>query len=365
MKRATILSLVLGAFSTFASASQIQGFVSGYAAGNIDEKKYVGGVETTSSQHTDFTWGLGAEFLAFPVGPLMVGGGLGYFSMQKDGGNNIVMTAVPVWAYLGAIAPESWPARPYVGARVGYPIAATEYATWWDKPFHFFVTGNVGVQFPFHVGLEIDCTYLTMNKYFKPLDGGFRVTSVKFGGSITFHFDLSGNSAEPEKAPEEDEKPAAKTETENFSYGYSYSDENENTESSYSDPYSSYSEQPAEEPAESAAEPEESAEQASEEPVADESSSEEPSSSDTDSAPADEASSDEAPAEEAAAEPSEESPAEEVAEAAAEEPAAEPAPEPEPVAKKVSKKTSKKKSSKKSKSKKTSKKSTAKSKKRR
>lgn len=40
MKRvSTTLAFVLGAFATFSSAAQIQGIVTGYAPGDVDEKK--------------------------------------------------------------------------------------------------------------------------------------------------------------------------------------------------------------------------------------------------------------------------------------------------------------------------------------
>lgn len=318
------LALALGAFVTFSSAAQIQGFVSGYAPGNVKEKKEVKGVESSRDLHTDFMWGLGAEYLAFPVGPLMVGGGLGFFSVQTDGGYNVVMPSVPLWLSVGVIGPDSWKVRPYLGARVGYPIPATNYLTWWDKPQDFFVTGNVGVQLPYHMGVEFDCTYLTMDKYFSKHGVNFRLSSVKFGGSITVHFDLSGKSAEADKAATVNDAVVAEPVVEENYDAYAPSSVNENSEST--DPYSNYGEPAAENmTGEPSAEPAYDAAPAEEQPAAE--------------------SSEVAPVEEPAAEaPAEESPAEEAVaeEAPAEEPAAEPAPEPEkkPVAKKA---TSKKK----------------------
>ncbi|MCF0224716.1 MAG: hypothetical protein HUK20_10640 [Fibrobacter sp.] len=195
-KFSSALAFVLGAFVSFSSAAQIQGFVSGYAPGNVDEKRESHG---TTKLHSDFMWGLGAEFLANPAGPLIVGGGLGFFSVQKDGGDIVVMPSVPLWASIGVIGPDNWAVRPYVEARFGYPIPAARFATWWDKPMNLFATGVVGAQLPYHMGVEFDCTYLTMDKYFKKYDQNFHLNSIKVGGSITVHFDLFNSSNEYKK----------------------------------------------------------------------------------------------------------------------------------------------------------------------
>lgn len=360
MKRvSTVLALALGACVTFSSAAQIQGFVSGYAPGNVQQKKTAKGIDTNTDLNSDISFGFGGEFLVFPAGPLMVGGGLGLFSVQKDGDNNIVMPSIPLWGSVGVIGPEEWGTRPYFEARIGYPIPATNYITWWRSPLNFFATVAVGAQLPYNVGIELDWTYLTMNKKFEDLaDVNFRLSSMKFGGSITVHFDLFGGSASAKKKSDEWGDIAAEPTAEPAAE--SSSSESENTEpASYEDYYSSYSdsstEQPAEEPVaeEPAAEPvaEETAEPAAEETPAEEPAAEEP-------AQAEEASAEEAPAEETPAE-------EAVAEPAAEEPVAEevaPEPAPKPAAKKASKKKSSKKTTKKTATKKKSK---AKSKKKR
>ncbi|MCQ2096626.1 MAG: hypothetical protein MJY87_01620 [Fibrobacter sp.] len=379
MKRvSTTLAVVLGAFA-FSSAAQIQGFFSGYAPTIVDEYKEVKGKEIYSELNSDFMWGLGAEFLANPVGPLVVGGGLGFFSLQQDGDVYVVMPSIPLWASVGVVGPEQWTVRPYLEFRAGYPIPATGLSTWWDKPLNFFVTGSIGVQLPYHMGVEFDYTYISMDKYFKDYDVNFRLASAKFGGSITIHFDLSGSSSEPAAVPARKAdvvKPA-----EEFSSEAS-SDMSENVESAPAEEhtYGDYSEQPAEEPEvqESVAEPvteygseESSDEQAVEETA--ESGAEEENSSAEESV-AEESSAEEAPAEETVAEESvaEETPAEETAEPAVEpepkpEPAAAPEPKPEPAAKKAgSKKSAKnakaKKGSKKDKKKAGAKKSTKKGK---
>lgn len=349
MKRvSTVLALALGSFFTFSSAAQIQGFVTGYAPGNVKEKATAKGVDSDRDLNSGFAWALGAEFLTFPTGPLMVGGGLGFFSVQADGDDNIVMPSVPLWGSVGVIGPDRWDARPYFEARIGIPLPATNYITWWRKPLNFFATAAVGVQLPYNMGVELNWTYLTMSKSYKDIaEIDYRLTSMKFGGSITIHFDLSKKSSDVDEFPVVKEETAAEPAAEDNSYGYS--DESANTESlpteepSYSDYYSS--EPAAEQPAEESVTEEPSAEPYSEETPAEEASAEEPASEDT---PAEEASAEETPAEEAAVE------------APAEEAVAEPAPEPEPVAKKPAAKKSSKKAKAKKKS---SKKSKAKSKK--
>lgn len=349
-KVSSTLAFVLGAFVTFSSAAQIQGFVSGYAPSDVDETKHANGAEATSTRGGDFTWSLGAEFLALPVGPLMVGGGLGFFSVQTDGGDNVMMPSIPLWGAVGVIGPEKWTARPYLEARVGYPIPATGYSTWWDDPLHFFVMGTVGVQLPYHMGVEFDCTYLTMNKHFSDRNVSYQVSTLKFGGSITVHFDLFKSSTESNKAA--DEKPAVESTTEDFS---SSSSDDANAESSASEEqaYPSYGEESAEQPVDDSVTEDATAEPAPVEETAEQ--------------PADETAAEVTP-EEAEA-PAEESPAEEAApaEEPAPEPVAEPAPEPEkkPAAKKkaAKKKTTKKATSKKKSSKSTKKKTTTKKKK--
>ncbi|MCF0224197.1 MAG: hypothetical protein HUK20_08000, partial [Fibrobacter sp.] len=250
MKRvSTSLAFILGTLVSFTSAAQIQGFVSGYAPGDVDEKKEAKGKETTKKLHADFMWGLGAEFLANPVGPLMVGGGLGFFSVQQDGGEYVVMSSIPVWASLGLIGPEQWSVRPYLEARVGYPIPAATLMTWWDKPYNFFVTGTVGVQLPYHVGVEFDCTYLTMDKYFAKYNVDFRLTSLKIGGSITVHFDLSGKSSEPGETFKKSDFVVQGAVEESSSAEPLVDANEEQPAASEEQTFSDYSSQPAEEPA--------------------------------------------------------------------------------------------------------------------
>ena len=366
MKRvSTTLAFVLGAFATFSSAAQIQGFVTGYAPGDVDEKKEANGVESSSDLHSDFAWSVGAEFLAFPAGPLMVGGGLGFMSVQQDGSDYVVMPALPLWGSVGVIGPESWSARPYFEVRAGYPVPVSRFKTWWNRPLNFFVSGNVGVQLPYHMGVEFNYTYLTMEKYFKKSDVDFRLSSFKFGGSITIHFDLF-KSAEPSKDESVKDNAVAAPVTEDYSGESVSSDISENTDAATPDEvYSGNADQPAEQPAE---EPvaeesvaEESVTETVAEPVSDEVATEEqPAEENTEVAPEDTVAA-ETPAEEA---PVAETPAEEPAA----EPVAEPAPAPEkkPAAKKkaTKKKTTKKTTKKKSTKKKSTKKKTTTRKKR-
>ncbi len=362
MKRVSYtLAFVLGAFATFSSAAQIQGFITGYAPSLVDEFKEVKGVEKYTELHSDFMWSLGGEFLVNPVGPLMVGGGIGFFSVQQDGDVNVVMPSVPLWGTVGVIGPETWCARPYLEFRVGYPIPAARFATWWDKPLNFFATGAIGVQLPYHMGVEFDYTYITMDKYFKKHDINFRLGSAKFGGSITVHFDLFKSPAEPSEASAKKNELVAPLAAEESSSGETSSDVSENTESTATEEtsYSDYSEQPAEESVTEYVAEETSEEQSSEEAA--ESTAEEETSYAEESA-AEEATAEAVPEEEVVTE-----------EAPAEEPVAEPAPEPkpEPVAAKKDKKSAKnakakkgsKKSAKKAGAKKSSKKGKAASKK--
>lgn len=347
MKRVSFtLVLAFGALTTFGTAAQIKGFVSGYAPGTVKETMKAKGDESSSDLHSDFTWSLGGEFLAFPTGPLMVGGGLGFFSVQKDGDANVVMPAVPLWASVGVIGPEEWKVRPYLEARVGYPIPASKFKTWWDKPLNFFVGGNLGAQLPYHMGVEFNCSYLTMDKYFKKQDVNFRLSSLKFGGSITVHFDLFKSGANSDSAPVAKQDSVAEPSAEEFSYGYSSSDVNENADAV--DSNAGYGESAAEQPAEETA-------------------------VDSVAGPVAETSAEESPVEQPADEMAE-TVSEETAENSVENPAAdstaaapseeetktveEPAPKPEP--KPAAKKTSSKKKTTKKASKKSSKKSTKK-----
>lgn len=341
------LALALGIFATSSTAADIQGFASGYAPGKVKVKEKLDGNEIKTDLDHDIVWGLGAEYLANPVGPLMVGGGIGFLSQQKDGDADIVAPVIPVFGYVGVIGPEKWTVRPYLGARFGYPIPAATNETWFNKPLHFFATGNAGVRLPYHVGLEFDCTYLTMYKEFKKTDLNFRTTSIMFGGSITVHFNLGGSSKAEEKPEEKPaEQPAdtaAAAPAEEPAYEPAPAESSASADSASAEQNANPWEQPAEQPADSAAAPE-TAEPAAEEPVAEQ--------------PADSAAAPEG-AEPAAEEPAAEEPA---AEEAVEEPAEEPAveePAPEPEQKPAAKKKASKKS--KAKAKKTSKKSSKKS----
>lgn len=340
----TSLALILGAFVTFGSAAQIQGFVSGFAPGAIDIKKEMKSGDSDSKLHSDFVWGLGAEYLVNPVGPLVVGGGLGFLSMQQNGHDNVVMPSVPLFASIGVIGPENNVARPYFEARVGYPIPASSLKSWWNKPVNYFVGASVGAQLPYHMGVEVNCMYLSMNQYFERSDVNFRLNSLKFGGSITVHFDLF-------KSAESGKTPVAQPVVENAPAVESYDvetshDTNESSESSvYDVSYGESNDQPAEEPAVEPAVETASEETSSE--VSDESSEVAPQD--------DESSTAEETVAEESAEAAEEAPVEEAAaEAPAEEPKAEPAPAPEkkaakkaPAKKKAAKKPAKKKAAKK------------------
>jgi len=337
MKRVfTTLALALGTFATVSSATQIQGFISGYAPSSVEEVRTENGNNTTSSLHSDFSWSLGAELLISPVNYLMVGGGLGFFSVQQDGSDNVVMPAIPIFASVGVIGPEKWIVRPYFQARVGYAFPAATFSTWWSKPLNFLVSGNIGAHLPYHMGVELNCAYLSMDKNFKNDGVNFRLNSVKFGGSITVHFDLFGDkSAASNEPPFTKTVVVVETSNEPAAEDNSYSSE---SSTSNDDPYSAYGETSTE-----------GSSSESSDPYAGygESTSEQP---------AEEAATEEAAAEE---------PAEETAEEAAEEPAPEmaapPAPEEKPAAKKSSKKSTKKaakKTTKKKAAKKTTKKKT-------
>lgn len=337
MKRVfTTLALALGTFATVSSATQIQGFISGYAPSSVEEVRTEDGNNTTSSLHSDFSWSLGAELLISPVNYLMVGGGLSFFSVQQDGSDNVVMPAIPIFASVGAIGPEQWIVRPYFLARVGYAFPAATFSTWWSKPLNFLVGANLGAQLPYHMGVEFNCTYLSMDKNFKADKVNFRLNSVKFGGSITVHFDLSNDksAAASNDAPFTKTVVVVETSTEPAAEDYSsYSSDNSGSTSN-DDPYSAYGE----------------------------TSTEGSSSESSDPYAGYGESTSEQPAEEAA---TEEAAAEETAEEAAEEPAPEmaapPAPEEKPAAKKSTKKTTKKaakKTTKKKATKKTTKKKT-------
>ncbi len=310
MKRVfTTLALALGSFVTFGSASQIQGFVSGYAPSDVDIAREANGSVANSALKSGFVWSLGAEFLANPVGPLVVGGGLGYVSLQQDGRDNVVMPAVPLFASIGVIGPENNVARPYFEARVGYPIPAAKLKSWWNNPVNYLVGASIGAQLPYHMGVEINCMYLSMNQYFEKSDVNFRLSSLKFGGSVTVHFDLFQSSSGSNKsATEKTAAEAAPVVVDPYDFG-STSNANESSESSvYDVPYGD--EQPAEE-----ASAESVAESAYEEPAG-EMAAEESATEDTSEAVAENESAEDA-TEEVAAE-----------QAPAEEPKAEPAPEP-------------------------------------
>lgn len=305
MKRVfTTLALALGTFATVSSAAQIQGFVSGFAPGSVKEVRTEKGTDKVSDYDSDFSWSLGAEFMAFPTDYLMVGGGAGFMSMSQNGDKGIIVPSLPLWGTVGLIGPEKWVARPYFAVRVGYPIPLSTYWSWFRNPVDFLISGNIGVHLPYHMGVEINCAYLTMDKFYRAENVNFRLSSVKIGGSVTVRFDLFNSSS---KSSDKAEQPAvviAPTVEDNSS-SYGSSDVSENTESStYDDPYSAYGEttyEPSSENAETVAE-----ESASEEAVAEEAVAEE------------------------SAEAVEETPVEETAaEAPAEEPKAEPAPAPE------------------------------------
>lgn len=345
MKRvSTVLALAVGAFATLSSAAQIQGFVSGFAPGSVEEVRTDKGTNKITSYDSDFSWSLGAEFLAFPANYVMVGGGVGFLSMLQNGDKGIVIPSLPLWGTVGVIGPEQWVARPYFAVRVGYPIPLSTYWSWFRNPVDFVISGNLGVHLPYHMGVELNCSYLTMDKFYRAEDVNFRLNSLKIGGSITVRFDLFGGASSSDKKAEQ---PAAVAEpaAEDYSSSFGSSESSENTETStYDDPYSAYGDPASEQPSEETA----SKEPAAEEPVAEEAASEEVASEE----PAEET------AEEAASEP-----AEEVAEEApAEEPKAEPAPAPaaKPAAKKAPAKKAAKKTTKKT-TKKAAKKTTKKS----
>lgn len=279
-------ALVLGALATVSSATQIQGIVSGYAPGSVDENMSAPSGSKSSALHSDFSWSLGAELLTSPVNYLMAGGGIGFFSVQKDGGDNVVMPAIPLFGSVGVIGPEQWIARPYFMARVGYAFPAAKFSTWWSKPLNFLVGANLGVQLPYHMGVEFNCTYLSMNKNFKDDDVNFRLNALKIGGSVTVRFDLFGESSSAASNTTSITKTVVVVETstepaaEDYSSSYS-SDAGESTESSSYDPYSAYGESSSETSstdygAESSSEPAADVEEAAAEEVAAEAPAEEP-----------------------------------------------------------------------------------------
>ena len=200
--------LSLCGLASLGSAAQIRGYVSVYAPFDVNVKQDIRSVKSSPTYHSDFIWGVGAEYLVFPVGPLMVGGGAGYLSEQKDGDMSLVMPAFPLFASVGVIGPEKWTVRPYLQARIGYPLSASRDLSWWRRPLNFFASGNIGIQLPYHLGVEATFAYLTMNKYFKNNDMEFRANSFKMGGSLTVQFDLFGKSSSSEKGKQEKEDSA-------------------------------------------------------------------------------------------------------------------------------------------------------------
>lgn len=361
MKRvSTVIALALGAFATFSSAAQIKGLISGYAPGNVEEIKTTKGVDQVTNYNSDISWSVGAEFLTNPAAPVLIGGGLGFMSMQQDGGDYIVIPSVPLWGSFGLVVPQqNWVARPYFLVRVGYLIPTSQYMTWWNKPLNFHVGGNIGVQLPYHMGVEFNCTYLTMNKYYKRSDVNFSLRSLKIGGSITVHFDLFNSSSDAGSSSAVKDEFFVEPATADNSSETSSMSENTETTSSYEDPYSVYGETSTEEPAaeepvaESAAE-EPATETPAAEPAAEESAAEETAESATEESEA-------SATEESAAEAPAEEPAVEAAAEPAAEPVAEPAPAPKAAAKKApAKKKAAKKAVKKAPAKKAAKKTTKK-----
>lgn len=334
----TTLALALGTFATVSSAAQIQGFVSGYAPSDVDIEREANGSVANSTLKSGLVLNVGAEFLVNPIGPLVVGGGLGYVSVQQDGHDNVVVPAVPLFASIGVIGPENNVARPYFEARIGYPIPATDLKSWWNNPANYILGASIGAQLPYHMGVEINCMYLSMNQYFEKSDVNFRLSSLKFGGSVTVHFDLFKNSSASDKAATETPVVVvAPVVADPYDVGYSSEVSESSETSAYDVPYGD--EQPA---AEASAEPvATSTEPAYGEPVED--------------VAAEESAAEETVAEESSEAAEETSVEEAAAEAPAEEPMAEPAPAPEkkaaakkaPAKKKAAKKPAKKKAAKK------------------
>lgn len=265
MKRFSILALALGIFAVSSSATDIQGSLTGYFGSDLQIKEKLNGAETSNNIKSDFTVGLGVDFLAFPVGPLMLGGGLGYFGLQKDTGDeDIVARALPLWGTVGAIGPdigpESWMICPYGGIRLGYPVPAARNETWWSKPANFYFNGFIGARFPYHTGLELEMTYITMQKSFRKQDLSYRTSSTKFGISFIGYFTVSGEekSKPRERKPEDQKKEGA--DSMDFSVFNADSSNTANNDPYATDPYATsdpYAEQPADTAAaEPVAEPE-------------------------------------------------------------------------------------------------------------
>ncbi len=272
MKRFSILALALGILAVSSSATDIQGTLTGYFSSDISIKEKLNGVEVSNNVKSDMTLGIGVDFLAFPVGPLMVGGGFGYFGLQKDTGDeDIVARALPLWGTIGAIGPdigpESWMICPYGGVRLGYPVPAARNETWWNNPMNFYFNGFIGARFPYHTGLELEMTYITMQKSFKKQDLVYNTSSMKFGVSFVGYFTISGDekSKPRERSPEEKKKEGA--DSMDFSVFNADTNSTANSDPYATDPYATdpyasdtatsdpYATQPAEEP-EPVAEPE-------------------------------------------------------------------------------------------------------------
>lgn len=261
-KISSILATVaFGAFVTSASAAQIQGIFSGYAGDTKVVHKTLGIEDKNEKMKTDLVWSVGAEFLVNPVGPLMVGGGFGYMSEQKKDFQYMPAT-VPVWASIGVkFGMDQWTVQPYLGARVGFPVPASSGKSWYEKPSDVFVTGNVGVQFPFHVGLEFDCTYMTMYQSFKDQGINMRSTAIKVGGSLTVHFDLFKDNNKVAEQPVEET-------AENLAAEFATADTTSEAPVDTVSAEAPVEEQPAEQPVEEQPVEEPVAEQPAEEPVA-------------------------------------------------------------------------------------------------
>lgn len=345
MKKFSSLALALGILTVSSYAIEIQGTLTGYFSSDIEVKQKLNGIETSNKTKSDITPAAGIEFLGFPVGPLMIGGGLGYFGQQKDTGDeDIVARAVPVWGTIGLIGPENWTLCPYGGARVGYPVPAARNETWWNKPVNYYLNGFVGARLPYHVGLEFEASYITMQKWFKKQDLVYNVSSLKFGVSLVGYFTLSGEgrSKPKDNAPEEKKNEGAESmdfsvfnaDTSSTANSDPYATDSSTTDPYATDPYAT--ESSASEPATDSA----ATDPYAADPYATESSASDSSAADPYATePATDLAADSTATQEPAAEePAAEEPAAE--EVAAEEPAAEPAvePAPEPEKKPVAKK---------------------------
>lgn len=186
------LSLVFAAIS--GNAAEIQVFFAMQMPTDVEIKKNEKEIELENEYHSGLVLGGGVEYLmSAEFGPFQYGGGLGFMSSQQDTDDGeLAPCALPLWGALSLIGKkDTWLAYPYVGTRIGWLLPLTTDGNWWEKPLNYMISANLGVKFPFHAGLEINYTYVSMEKSYDSRDLTFRTYSGRFGVAITGQFDIS------------------------------------------------------------------------------------------------------------------------------------------------------------------------------